>query len=114
MTTGAHYWKARLVAHGPWVGVKTWYGPAIIDGEEQDRSHRWQAIVRNETTSRAILMGDEIPIEVDGVFLRSITKIDRAEYEYLVAHSKWASEHAPHLPDAAPKVKINKRGKSVF
>lgn len=109
-----HYWKARLVKDGPWVGVKTWYGAPIFDGEEQDRSHRWQAMVGTETSSRLILMGDQTPIEVDGIGLRSITKIDAAEYQYLVTHAQWAAKHARHLPDAAPRRSINKRGKSVF
>lgn len=110
------YWRARFVAGGPWVGVKTLFGPPIIDGEELDRSPRWQAFVRNERTGRAVLFGDNCPIEVEGkdIMLRNIEGITQQEYEYLVAHSAWATQHAPHMPDAAPKTRIDKRGKSVW
>jgi hypothetical protein len=110
----AWYWRAKLVKDGPWIGVKTWRGPPLIEGEEVDRSPRWQCLVRNETTGRAILYGEPCPIEVDGIGLRSVERIDEAEYRYLIDHSQWATAHAPHLPDAAPRVKINKRGTSVF
>ena len=102
-----HYWSARLVAKGPYIGVMTWYGAPVVDGETLDRSHRWQALVRNETTSRAILMGDHIPIEVDGIFLRNIEAITKAQYQYLVAHSEFSTAHAPHNPDASPSEPID-------
>lgn len=102
-----HYWRAKLVKGAPFIGVVTWYGAPVVDGEELDRSPRWQALVRNETTSRAILMGDEIPIEVDGTFLRSIEKIDEAAYRYLIVHSAYATQRAPHMPDASPQKSIN-------
>ena len=105
--TERHYWKARLVKGGPFIGVMTWHGAPVVDGEEIDRHHRWQALVRTETTSRAILMGDSIPIEVDGVFLRNIEKIDEAAYRYLVAHAAYATQRAPHMPDATPHKPIN-------
>lgn len=112
--TDAHYWQAKFVKGGPWVGIKTWLGPPLVDGEELDRSPRWQALVRTETTGRMILYGEPCPIEVDGIGLRSVERISEADYRYLISHSEWATAHAPHLPDAAPKVKINKRGASVW
>lgn len=105
--TERHYWKARLVKGGPFIGVATWHGAPVIGGDELDRHHRWQALVRNETTSRAILMGDEIPVEVDGVMLRNIEKITEAEYRYLVAHADYATRSAPHMPDASPENPID-------
>lgn len=102
-----HYWSARLGAKTPPIGVQTWFGPPLIDGEELDRSPRWQALVRTETTGRAILMGDEIPIEVDGVGLRQVEKITKAQYDYLVQHAAWSTEFKPSNPDAAPKTAVD-------
>lgn len=91
--------------------VMTWFGQPVVDGEVLDRSPRWQALVRGETTARAILMGDQVPIEVDGIFLRNIEAIEEAEYQYLKAHAEYSVAHAPHNPDATPHETIdwNKR-----
>jgi hypothetical protein len=105
--TESHYWKARFGKGTPYVGVKTWYGPPIVDGEELDRSYRWNALVRNETTSRAVLFGDACPIEVDGLTLRNLESITEADWKFLTEHSAWATVHAPHLPDAAPTTAID-------
>lgn len=114
LPTQKYFWRARLVAKGPYVGCVTWRGAPIVDGEELDRSHRWQCLVRAEATSRAVLMGDSVPIEVDGVFLRNVEKIGEADYLQLVQHGSWAAAYAPHLPDAAPTEKIDVRGRSIF
>lgn len=106
-TSRSYYWSARLVAHGPYIGVMSWFGAPVVDGDTLDRSHRWQCLVRNETTSRAILQGDHIPVEVDGVFLRNIEKISQAQYQDLVAHSEYSTAHAPTNPDAAPNEAVN-------
>lgn len=113
MTT-RHYWRARLVARGPFVGVCTWFGPPWIAGEELDRSWRHQALVRNETTARAILEGGHVPVTVDDIFLRNVEPITKDEWEYLVSHSEWAVAHAPQSPDATPTEKIDVRGRSIF
>ena len=101
------YWRAKFAKGGPYVGVMTWCGPPVIDGEELDRSPRWQALVRNETNPRAILMGDQIPIEVEGIQLRSIEATTKADYEFMVAHSAYATVHRPDLPDASPSQAID-------
>lgn len=105
--TERHYWKCRLVAKGPHVGVVTWFGAPLIDGEELDRHYRWNALVRQETTSRAILMGAPCPIEVDGVFLRNIEPISETDYRLMTAISAWATQHRPDRPEAAPKTAID-------
>lgn len=105
--TDVHYWRCRLVQKGPWVGVRSWFGPPVIDGEEQDRSPRWQCIVRTEKTARAILFGDACPIECDGIMLRNLERISEADYRYMIAHSEWATHHRPDLPDAAPTQAID-------
>lgn len=97
-----HFWQARLVTDGPFIGVRTFFGPPLIDGEHLDRSPRWQAVVRDETTGRRILLGDECPIEVDGVFLRNIEKIKEADYRFLISHANYATTHRPDMPDANP------------
>lgn len=108
------FWKARLVAKGPYVGVVTWRGPPLVDGEELDRGPRWQARIRNEASGRAVLMGNSIPIEVDGAFLRNIEKIGEDEYNYLLAHAAYSVAHSPMNADAMPTEKIDVRGRSIF
>lgn len=112
--TEQFYWKARFGKGMPVIGVMTWHGAPVIDGEEQDRSHSWQALVRTETTSRLVLQGDHCPIEVDGVFLRNCEPISEADYRYLVDHADWATKFAPAHPEAAPNKAIDVRGKSVW
>lgn len=111
------YWRARKVKNGPFIPVRSWHGAPIIDGEEHDRHHRWQCMVRLETTSRAILLGDNMPIEVEGVFLRNIEPAKtgfppdspeaKAEYEYMVQYAAWATAHAPWKPEAQPDTPID-------
>lgn len=112
--TGRHYWQARMVTAGPFVGVMTFFDGPMVDGEILDRAPRWQALVGTETTARRILMGNELPIEVDGVGLRNVEGISEADYRYLIAHAGWAqTNNVPH-PAATPRKSIDKRGKSVF
>lgn len=108
------YWKARLLKDAPFVPIVSWYGPPIIDGEEVDRSYRFQILLRLETTSRRILFGDMTPIEAEDISLRNLERIEKEEYDFMRAHADWAVKHAPHMPDAAPRSKINKRGPSIF
>ncbi len=104
MTT-TRFFRARLAKAGPFIGVRMFFGPPIIDGEELDRSPRWQVTVGAETTSRAILMlgADEIPVEIEDVLLRGVEPVTEAEWQYLVAHQAWAAEHAPNHPKAEPR-----------
>lgn len=111
---GAHFYEARLVRDGPMVGVMTFFAPPYIDGELLDRHPRWQCLVGSDATGRAVLMGDDLPIEVEGIGLRNISKIDRGAYLHLVDHAAWAVAHARHMPDAAPRKKVDRRGRSVF
>lgn len=117
------YWRARLVQGGPFIPIMTWRGAPVVDGETLDRHPRWQALVRNETTARAIMFGDEMPLDVDdsrpdqpnrSLSLRNLERIDEAEWRYLVEHAAWSTQYAPHLPDAAPRTKISKKGPSVW
>lgn len=102
-----HYWSAKYVKNGPLIGVKTFWAPPYVDGEFLDRSPRWQALLRNETTARAIFMGEPCPIEIDGAYIRNIEPTTKANYEYLVSHSSYSTAHAPDNPDATPTEAID-------
>lgn len=104
---GAWFWRAKLVEKGPYVGVMTWHGPPYINGEEIDRSPRYQALISNETSGRIVLFGDMTPVDVHKVMLRNLERIQLEDYLHLVDHAKWAVAHAPHLPDASPRTPIN-------
>jgi hypothetical protein len=99
------HFRARLVRHGPFIPVRLFVGAPIVDGEEQDRSHRLQVLVGTETTSRAVLMmGDGgIPVEIEGITLRSVEPIGQADYDFMVAHRTWAADHAPDHPTTTPR-----------
>ena len=107
MTDRIYYWTARYVKGGPLIGVKTFFGPPYVDGEFLDRSHRWQALLRTETTARVILMGDQVPVEVDGAFIRNIEPTTKANYEYLCEHAAYSTAHAPANADASPTEAID-------
>lgn len=111
---GAWFFKARLGKDMPFIGICTFFAPPLVDGEWLDRSPRHQALIRNETSGRAILLGDLVPIEVHNISLRNLERIDEAEWRYLVSHAAWAVKNAPSHPAASPKVAIDRRGKSVF
>lgn len=97
------FFQARMTKGGPFVGVAVWEGAPWVDGEELDRTPRLQALVRTETTARAvILMGVDAPVEVEGVFLRNLERTTKANYLHLVSHADWATAHSPQSPDASP------------
>lgn len=103
-----HFWQAKLITGGPYIGVRTFFAGPLVDGEYLDRSPRWQAQVRLETSGRAILMGDHCPIEVEGKnMLRNVEPITEKEYRFLIEHADYATRHAPHMPDASPTTKID-------
>lgn len=102
------FYQGRLRKGGPFVGVAVWEGPPWVDGEEVDRSPRLQALVRTETTSRAvIIMGVDTPVEVDGVWLQNVTRTTKANYLDLIEHAEWATAHSPSSPDADPTVAVD-------
>lgn len=111
---GPFWYRARLIKGGPFVPVKVWCGGPLVDGEELDRSWRWQCVVRLETTARAILQGDWLPVEVEDALLLNIETITAQEYAYMVDHTQWAVNHQPDHPEASPRRKLDKRGKSIW
>lgn len=94
----AGFYKGRLVKGGPWVAIRIWFGAPRdpVTGEELDRSHRWQA-ERNACE-----------VDVDAVWpYCAANRIDKAEHDYLLATHRWAVEHAPNSPEAAPRERID-------
>lgn len=92
------FYKGRLVKGGIFVAIRIWFGAPRdpVTGEELDRSHRWQA-ERN---------GQQV--EVDAVWpYCAANRIDKAEHDYMLAAQKWAVEHNPSAPEAAPRQKID-------
>lgn len=111
----AHWYKARLVKGGPYVAVKAWHGAPVVDDEEQDRSHRWQCLVGNEKTGRAILMGDATPVEVDGILLRNLEAITEPEYLFLRDTQAHAERYDKGAPAASPTKAIDwSKRKPIF
>ena len=104
MTQPRHF-RARLAKAGPFIGVRMFFGPPVVDGDELDRSPRLQVQIGAETTSRAVLMlgAGDIPVEVEDALLRAVEPVPEAEWQYLVAHQTWAVEHAPNHPKADPR-----------
>lgn len=107
LPSNAFFFTAQLAKGAVDIGVVTFFSGPMIDGEILDRSPRWQALVRTETTGRAILMGDHVPVEVDGVFLRRIRPTTKANYEYLISHAVFSTAHAPMNADAAPNEAVD-------
>jgi hypothetical protein len=97
-----HFFTAQMVKDGPDIGVATFFAGPLIDGEFLDRSPRFQALIRNETSGRIIHQGEYTPVEVEGIFLRQIRETTRSNYLYLVTHSAFSTAHAPDNPDASP------------
>jgi hypothetical protein len=101
-----------MVRGGVLVPVRIWFGPAVINGEEQDRGHDWRCEIDGRTD---LIEGDRAA----GYWCRVALPIDRAwpycarrpitaaEYQYLVAHAGWAREHAPDHPKAQPRKPVD-------
>ena len=103
------FYRARIARRGPFIGVKVFFGPPLVGGEEIDRSPRWQTIVNGETTGRAVLQtgNDDVPVEVDGITLRNVEAITLAEYQFLVADAEHAREWRPDHPKAKPREAVD-------
>lgn len=103
------FFRARLAKLGPFVGVKVFFGPPLVDGELLDRSPRLQAQVEVETTGRAVLhLGEDgVPVEIDGLTLRNIEGCTEAVYRFLVADAAHAREWRPDHPKANPRKPVD-------
>lgn len=105
--TGRHYYRARLAKDAVFVPVMVWHGAPLVDGEELDRSARWQALVGHEKTARAVLMGDHLPVDVDGVRLRNLEPIAEHQYRFMVADAEHARDWRPDDPKAEPEKAVD-------
>jgi len=94
----AGYYAMRLVRKGPRVPVRIWFGVPIVDGEQQDRSPRWNCEIDGRTTER----GELLPIERAWPYCAR-EPIDATTYFFMVAHTRWARDHAPDHPKAEPR-----------
>lgn len=105
------YYSARIARAGALIGVRVWFGPPLIAGEELDRSPRWQVQVGDEDSGRAVdqFADDGRPVDVHGITLRIHEAIDEADYRYMVARQNWAVDHAPNDPQAAPRKAVDLR-----
>lgn len=107
----AGYYATKLVKNGPRVAVRIWFGPAIIDGEEQDRSHDWRAELDGSTDR--VERGDDgyrcrVALEVEAAWPRCAKDpVTEAEYRYLLAHARWAKAHKPDHPKASPRQAVD-------
>lgn len=90
--------------------VRIWFGaPLDEEGNELDRSHRWQIMVAG------ILLGDE-PLAIGGVTIAHLSDlwpacadepIDRDEYDYRIERAAWAAQYDPTDPFATPGGRID-------
>lgn len=108
----AGHYAMRLVAKGPRVPVRIWYGAAVINGEEQDRSHDWRVEIDGRTDrwelDEAAGYRCRVALEVDRAWpFCAREPITEAHYRYLVAHSLWAREHSPGHPKARPRQAVD-------
>lgn len=103
--------KTRLVRGGVFVAVRIWWGPPVMDGEEQDRSPRWNVEVDGSTTH--IEKGDDgyrctVYHDVHR-YWPYVAKhpIEEWEYRLLKDKSAWAKQYAPDRPEASPHEKVD-------
>lgn len=91
-------YQMRLIAGGPKVGIRIFYGPPLdpVTGEELDRSWRWQAEANGQ------------PIDLERVWPQAGREpITPEEHAYLVEMARWAERNAPDAPAANPRRKID-------
>jgi hypothetical protein len=102
------FYRTRLLAKGPWVGVMIWWGKPIVDGETQDRAPRWCAAVDGKTDKLDENAGCHVPLEVHDVWPWCCDeKIDHWEFGFMKNRARWARAHAPDHPDANPRRPID-------
>lgn len=83
------------------IPVRVWFGaPLDDDGEELDRSHRWQIQV-------GFQLLEELPMRVGAVWFNEVTDvwptclrwpIDEAEFRFRLERASWAGNYDPNDP----------------
>jgi hypothetical protein len=108
------FYRRRETKGGPWVPVEIYFGVPMIDGELQDRSPRWCAVVdgrtdREDYDQDGNYLG-RVPLDpiLDDVWTHCCgNPIDRTDYEVMTRRRVWAKEHDPEHPAANPRQKID-------
>lgn len=108
----AGYYATSLVRNGPRVPVRIWFGPPVVDGEEQDRAPRWCVEIDGQTdrVERNDETGYRCRVALDPMAVWPYCArepIDVATYRYMVAHGQWARDHSPGHPKAQPRQPID-------
>ena len=100
------FFKTKLVRNGPFVPVRVWHGVTPdpwFPENPQDRSPRWQATI-GEVPLPARIGGRECTL---GSLWSFLHPIDKTEHDYLIRTGKWATTHAPEMPEANPTDRID-------
>jgi len=97
------FYRFRRVKGGCWTPVKIFRPCACSIGGFED--HDWVPECDRFYPLRALIDGYE---ETEDIlpFWNWLHPISEAEYEFLCADHAWARSHAPHLPEANPRVAV--------
>lgn len=100
------FYRIRQVKNGPLCGLKVWYGKPLdpVTGEELDRGERWQVVVNSEFVDPAKFI---IEFDAAGQPIINGEPCDEREYHHLARLHKWAVDHDPMAPEAAPRSPID-------
>ena len=101
----ATFYKTRLVAGGPWVGVRVAFEPPVdpLTSEVLDRSPMWSVEIDGE-----LARAPSPDPDTAGTFLvEAMRPIDEAEYDYLRRVKDHALKVDPRYPEARPNKKID-------
>jgi hypothetical protein len=104
----------RLAKGGLRVAVRIWFGPAIIDGEEQDRGHDWRVEIDGYTerleSDRDSGYRCRVALDIHEAWpFCAGNPIDQAEYDFLLRRARWARDYAPDHPAARPRERVDVR-----
>ena len=96
----AGYYKLRLGKRSVWSAVHIWLGQGPNVGDPDDTEPRGPYIWR------AAINGKETDIHRAWPYCAG-QRIDKAEYNYILAVMNWAATDAPNAPEANPKATVN-------
>jgi hypothetical protein len=110
----AGLYAMRLRKGGLPVAVRIWFGPAIIDGEEQDRGYDWRVEIDGETDKvecdEARNYTCRVPLDIHSAWpFCARRRIKEKEYRFLLRRARWARDHAPDHPAARPRDRVDVR-----
>ena len=90
-----HY-KMRLGRGAVWSAVHIWLGQSTGDDGDQRGMFCWRAKINS----------GEVDIHRAWPYCAG-RRIDKAEYDYMMAVHQWAKTDAPHAPEAKPHEAVN-------